>query len=256
MDMKKAEPMCFAFLLYFFLQKKKGPCRPCRLCGAWQHCLNSVAQLVGCTHIENRPLEGGLVLFFFFDKLGISTYINRGIYPVQKNLGFTLIELLVVVLIISILSAVALPQYEVAVEKARLAKVMPMVKSLKDSAEVYYMANGEYKDEASTLAIDGLPGCTEKAVGHVSCPDSWFNMLTNTPGLYNVGGYSGKEGQARLGYQLGLDHGPHAGMIWCLSVQNDVVANRVCKSMGGTVFGSGSEGGMKGGAVTVYRLNP
>ncbi|WP_428080409.1 type IV pilin protein [Candidatus Avelusimicrobium alvi] len=174
----------------------------------------------------------------------------------QKNLGFTLIELLVVVLIIGILAAVALPQYEVAVEKARLAKVMPMVKSLKDSAEVYYMANGEYKDEASTLAIDGLPGCTEEAVGHVSCPDSWFNMLTNTPGLYNVGGYSGKEGQARLGYQLGLDHGPHAGMIWCLAVQNDVVANRVCKSMGGTVFGSGSEGGMKGGAVTVYRLNP
>ncbi len=172
----------------------------------------------------------------------------------QRPTGFTLIELLVVVLIIGILAAIALPQYEVAVEKARLSKLMPMVKALKDSAELYYLANGEYADDASTLAIDGLQGCTMGTVGHVSCPDSWYNMLTNTPGLYNVGGYSGKEGQARLGYQQGLDHGPHAGITWCLAAQNDTVANRVCKSLGGTLHGNGTEGGMKGGSVTIYRL--
>lgn len=168
--------------------------------------------------------------------------------------GFTLIELLVVVLIIGILAAVALPQYQVAVEKAKLARLMPMVKTLKNSAEVYYLANGKYDDSSSGLAIEDLPGCTEGHVGHVTCPDSWFNMLTNTPGLYNVGGYSGPEGQSRVGYQLGLDNGPHAGMAWCIACASDEVANKVCKSMGGVSAGSGSESGMKGTAVTVYRL--
>lgn len=59
----------------------------------------------------------------------------------DKQQGFTLIELLVVVLIIGILSAVALPQYTKAVNKARVAKVKPVLKSLSDAWDVYYMAN-------------------------------------------------------------------------------------------------------------------
>lgn len=67
--------------------------------------------------------------------------------------GFTLIELLVVVLIIGILAAVALPQYQKAVEKARLTTYMPLVRALYNAEEAYLLANGEYTTDLEALPI-------------------------------------------------------------------------------------------------------
>lgn len=74
-----------------------------------------------------------------------------------KSAGFTLIELLVVVLIIGILSAVALPQYEKAVEKSRAAEALTLLSSIAHAEEVYFMANGEYAGDLDKLDID-FPG--------------------------------------------------------------------------------------------------
>ena len=69
-----------------------------------------------------------------------------------KN-GFTLIELLVVVLIIGILAAIALPQYEKSVLKSRAATVQSLIASLSSANERYFLTNGAYTSNPANLDI-------------------------------------------------------------------------------------------------------
>ena len=68
--------------------------------------------------------------------------------------GFTLIELLVAVLIIGILAAVALPQYQKAVEKARAMQGVVAVKHIVDAQKIYYLDNNTYADSLEELGVD------------------------------------------------------------------------------------------------------
>lgn len=99
--------------------------------------------------------------------------------------GFTLIELLVVVLIVGILSAVALPQYQKAVEKSRAAEALAIVRSLRMAQEAYFLANGCYLLEIKDLDVD-VPGTDAVYAGVSRRESKWFSYAVRAGGSETV----------------------------------------------------------------------
>ena len=73
--------------------------------------------------------------------------------------GFTLIELLVVVLIIGILASIALPQYQKAVLKSRMAEVAIRVKAMEQAIDLYVLEN-DYPSSGKIDVAEANPDWT------------------------------------------------------------------------------------------------
>jgi len=134
------------------------------------------------------------------------------------NNAFTLIELLVVVLIIGILAAVALPQYQKAVERARASEAFPLLKAVQQAAQTHYLANGDYPEKFDELAVE-IPWTgttkwrTRGAMKDTRSNDLWSFQLykeTGFQGNVTLGRISGKyEG---VGFEIGIANG-HWGCV-------------------------------------------
>ena len=75
----------------------------------------------------------------------------------KNKKAFTLIELLVVVLIIGILAAIVVPQYQLAVAKSRYSTLKAKTRSLAEAINRYQLATGTIPESLDDLdiSVDG-----------------------------------------------------------------------------------------------------
>jgi len=72
-------------------------------------------------------------------------------FPSSK--GFTLIEVMIVIMIIVIITAVFMPQYEKAIEKTKVSEALLVTRAIADANRMYNLKNGSYSANIDDLDI-------------------------------------------------------------------------------------------------------
>ena len=183
----------------------------------------------------------------------------------KVNKGFTLIEMLVVVLIIGILAAIALPQYKMAVTKAKVASIMPIMRRFKDAMTEWKLQYGHYcaiediyntgtgwcdipvNGEEDNLGVTWPSGWECEADAYKECWNDYWNDCNINDG-YDGSVYCEHDIDSNNSftiYMLQSDNDPNfepyqgftekfAGKILCEA--KGTQGHKVCKALGGKLI--------------------
>ncbi len=141
--------------------------------------------------------------------------------------GFTLIEMLVVVLIIGILSALALPRYQLAVDKTHFANLQSQVKAIRSSFDNYYLATGEYPSSFDELDIDFSSSYTKTNPLHEQCyvfKDSYCCIGKHVTNYQNYNVVCGMNDYS-FAYKYSV------GKFTCVAANENNRAERLCNNI-------------------------
>jgi prepilin-type N-terminal cleavage/methylation domain-containing protein len=150
----------------------------------------------------------------------------------KNKKGFTLIELLVVVLIIGILAAIALPQYQLAVERARAAQALIMLKAIGQANQRHWLATGSCTKDMRDLDINIKNGTVIQAAhNYIHITDGCFTYETSSCSS------DGKGSLSQVFYGGGncskycLEYRDITNIV-CISSSGSAKWNSVCQSLG------------------------
>ncbi|MBQ8032391.1 MAG: prepilin-type N-terminal cleavage/methylation domain-containing protein, partial [Elusimicrobiaceae bacterium] len=152
--------------------------------------------------------------------------------------GFTLIELLVVVLIIGILAAIAVPQYQKAVYKSRAIEAVTILDALIKAQEIYFLENGEYTSNLANLDIHSPPELKGKNADETS--STYLYRCDNDDAKGYPRNCVASTGNANMpdfdfhtsNYPIDSSRRGYLGKKWCRAYNKKEMALQICKSMG------------------------